>query len=364
MGKPRESVSAGAHRPPGGAPALDAPLTAADTQATWLSVVRCAAESRRILLVLHVRPDGDSVGCSLAVARCLRSLGKQAAVVCADPIPANLRFLAAAEECVRPEQATGPFDLALFLDCADLERIGVARRLLEGIPHLINIDHHPSNRRYGDINFIDPAAGACGELALRLIDDLGGGLDPRTATALFAALATDTGSFRYANTSAHTLALAARLRAAGADTALIGREVWESRSLAALRLLGRALGHLGVDAGGELAWISLTAEDLAAVAGGPGDSEGLVDYPRSLRGVEVAALFVAEVPGEVRVSLRSHQRVDVSALAGRFGGGGHARAAGCTVAGELADVRARVLAAARLALGGASAPGGQAAGGR
>jgi len=343
---------------PGGASAA----TGAD--GAWTELVREVAAAQRLLLVLHVRPDGDSVGCSLAVARCLRSMGKQAVVVCPDPIPANLRFLDPDQECVPPDQVSGRFDLALFLDCAGLDRIGAARSLLEGIPRIVNVDHHPSNSRYGDVNYIEPRAGACGQLALGLIDAIGGVLDARTATALYAALATDTGSFRYENTTVATLEMAARLREAGADAVLIGREVWESRSLASLRLVARALDHLGVDAGGELAWVSLTADDLTATACESADTEGLVDYPRSLRGVEVAALFVAERPDEVRVSLRSHRRVDVSTLAGQFGGGGHSRAAGCTVEGDLPEVRARILAAARLALGASACPAGEVAGAR
>lgn len=328
----------------------------------WNQIVRAVQAAQRLLLVLHVRPDGDSVGCSLAVARCLRTLGKQAVVVCPDPIPANLRFLDPDAECVPPDQVSGGFDLALFLDCAGLDRIGAARALLPGIPAVVNIDHHPSNDRYGDLNFIDARAGACGQLALALIDNLGGTLDPRMATALYAALATDTGSFRYENTTVATLEMAARLREAGADAVLIGREVWESRSLASLRLVARALENLGVDAGGELAWVSLSGDDLRETACESADTEGLVDYPRSLRGVEVAALFVADRPGEVRVSLRSHRRVDVSALAAQFGGGGHARAAGCTVRGELPEVRTRLLAAARLILSGATPVSGAAGG--
>lgn len=304
--------------------------------------------ARSVLLVLHVRPDGDSIGSSLAVARCLRTLGKRATVVCPDALPENLRFLDPGGECVPPETATGPFDLGLFLDCSDLERIGAARPVLAEVGRLVNVDHHASNARYGDIAYVDPRVGACGELALRLIDALGVPLDPGVATALYTALATDTGSFRFENTTAETLELAARLRRAGADTARIGREVWDSRSLAALRLIGAALAHLGVDPDGRLAWVSLRAEELAGSA--PGDTEGLVDYPRSLRGVEVAALFIAEPSGEVRVSLRSQRRVDVSRLAGLFGGGGHARAAGCTVPGPLAAAQASVLAAARTAL--------------
>ena len=313
-------------------------------------MVSLVAAARRVLLVLHVRPDGDSVGCSLALSRCLRGLGKEAVVVRPDPVPDNLTFLDPDNECLPPASVTGDFDLALFFDCADLDRIGDARPLLARVPRLVNVDHHLSNRSYGDLNYIDPRAGACAELALQLIDDLGYPLDPRTATALFTALATDTGSFRYGNTTVATLAMAARLRSAGADLPLIGREVWASRGLGALRLIGRALDSLGVDSGAELAWVAVTEEDLAATGCSSADTEGLVDYPRSLRGVEVSLLFVADQPGFVRVSLRSHSRVDVSALAARFGGGGHARAAGCMLSGSLSTVRDAVLDAARQAL--------------
>ena len=310
------------------------------------------------MLVLHVRPDGDSVGSSLALARCLRQLGKHPTVVRPEPIPDNLVFLDPDHVCVPAASATGPFDLGLFLDCADLDRLGDAQVLVPGLPRVVNIDHHPSNRRYGHLNYVDADAAACAEIALRLIDDLGGALEPPMATALYAALATDTGSFRFTSTSARTLNMAARLRAQGADLDLIAREIWENRSLSAVRLLALALTTLEVDPSGELAWLSVTADQLAHAGADASATEGLVDYARTLRGVQMALLFTASHPGETRVSLRSKGRVDVARLAGQFGGGGHARAAGCTVAGALPEVRARVLAAAAQAL--AQARGGAA----
>jgi phosphoesterase RecJ-like protein len=316
----------------------------------WRKIVEAVAGCRAPLLVLHVRPDGDSVGSSLAVAHCLRGLGKRPTVVAPEPVPPSLAFLDPEGECVPPEKAEGPFDLGLFLDCADLERTGAARALVRSLPRLVNIDHHPSNARYGDLNYVDPGAAACAEIALRLLDALGCTLDARAATQLYAALATDTGSFRFPSTTPATLHMAARLRAAGADLERISREVWENRSLPTLRLLGLALQTLAVDEGGELAWITVSPEHLAAAGADPASTEGLVDYPRSLRGVEVAVLFTWTGGDEVRVSLRSKERVDVSALAQRFGGGGHARAAGCVLHGPLPEVQQRVLAAARAAL--------------
>ena len=316
----------------------------------WSEVVARVARSRSVLLVLHVHPDGDSVGCSLAMARCLRALGKRAQVVAPDPLPANLRFLDPDGLCVPPAAARGPFDLGLFLDCADLERIGSAQALVPNLPEIVNIDHHTSNRRYGTLNFIDGGAGACGEVVARLIDDLGWQPDPEAATALFTALSTDTGSFRYENTRPDTLRLAARLVEGGADVPRISREVWDSRSLAAIHVLSLALPTLRVEGGGQVASLVLSREMMAAAGAAAGDQEGLVDYPRSLRGVEVAMVCVEDAQGTVRVSLRSNRRVDVSTLAARFGGGGHVRAAGCTVTGGLEEVRGTVVAAAVEAL--------------
>jgi phosphoesterase RecJ-like protein len=316
----------------------------------WPAVLQAVRGAPRILLSLHVRPDGDSVGSSVAVARALTALGHRAAVAAPDPVPAMLRFLDPEGACVPPAAAAGPWDLALLLDCADLERLGQAAPLVRAAPAVVNIDHHASNTRYGTWNLVDERRGACAELALELIDRLGAPLDPGMATALFAALATDTGSFRYPATTAETLGAAARVRAVGADLDTICREIWEHRSLASLRVLASALATLTVEAGGRLAWVAVTPEALASGGGDPEATEGLVDYPRTVPGVEVAAVFVAEGPEETRVSLRSRGSVDVSALCARFGGGGHPRAAGCTVRGAPVEARERVLAALRAAL--------------
>lgn len=330
-------------------------VAGAGDAAAWSAVVRSVRDARSLLLVLHVRPDGDSLGCAVALARSLGQAGKRVAVACPDHVPASLAFLDPDGLCRPPACVRGRFDVALFLDCADLERVGDAKPLLRRVGALVNVDHHPSNTRFGDVNLIDARAAACGEIAYRLLKELRAPLDAATATALYAALATDTGSFRFENTTAHTLAAAAELMALGADAARVGREVWGSRSPAALRLLRAALGTLGTEAAGRIAWMSLTPSMLRRAGAAAGDAEGLVDYPRSLRGVEVALLFVADTPSEVRVNVRTRAAVDAAALAARFGGGGHARAAGCTLRGSLAAARRRVLAAAREMLAAAAA---------
>ncbi len=317
----------------------------------------CLRRGQRFALMLHVRPDGDSIGSSLALGLALRRLGKTAVLVRADDLPANLLFLPGIEEFVHYSEVGGEFDAAVFLDCGDLDRIGPAKILVERARRLVNIDHHPSNQRFGDVNVIEPRAAAAGEVAHALIRELGVSLDFPIACALYVALITDTGSFRYENTSAATHEIAAELLRAGVKPAEVARAVWEDRSLSSLRLLQAALAALEVSGDGRLAWTTLTREDFQRAGAHSLESEGIVNYPRTLRGVEIAALFLEEAPGEVKVSLRSNRRVDVSLIASHFGGGGHARAAGCTIRAPLAEARELVLARAREALGGGRAAG-------
>jgi phosphoesterase RecJ-like protein len=319
--------------------------TPAGERAALLQRLRAAA---RVLLVLHVRPDGDSIGSTLAMAAALRRLGKEAVVIAPDPIPPNLAFLPGADGVLAPGATAGSFDVALFLDCAALDRIGAATADVARARTIVNVDHHPSNQRYGDLNYIEPNAAACGEVTYELIRDLGVALDAEMAVALYTAVVTDTGSFRYEQVSPRTHEIAADLLRHGVKAAEVAREVWENRSLGSLRLEAAALATLQQE--GELAWLSVTPEMIAASGAAAHDTEGLVNLARTLAGVELALMFVAEGPEEVRVSLRSNRRVDVSALAAGFGGGGHARAAGCTLRAPLAAAQERVLAAARAAL--------------
>ncbi len=311
-------------------------------------IVERLGAASRVLLVLHVRPDGDSIGSTLAMARALRVLGKAAEVVAPDPIPPNLAFVPGADRVVGAGATRGSFDTALFLDCASLDRIGGATADLERAGPILNVDHHSSNQRYGAVNYIEPHAAACGEVTYDLIRALGVALDPEIAMGLYVAIVTDTGSFRYQSVTARTHRIAAQLLGLGVRPAEVGRQVWDSRTLASVRLEAAALTTLVQE--GELAWMDVTPPMLAESGAAAYETEGLVNLPRSLEGVEVAVLFSDEGRGEVRVSLRSARRVDVSAIAVRLGGGGHARAAGCTLRMSLAQAHDAVLTAARAAL--------------
>lgn len=322
-------------------------------------IVAALREGERFLVPLHVRPDGDSIGSSLALAGALQKMGKTALVVRADDLPANLSFLPGVDRVVHWEEvmgAPGRYDAAILIDCGDIERVGPSADLFKRVDRIINIDHHVSNTRYGGLNLIDPRAAAAAEVVFDLIREMEVEIDYPIAVALYAAIVTDTGSFRYESTAPRTHEITAVLLKLGIKPGEVSRQIWDNQSLAALRLAERALGSLQVDAGGGLAWVSLSRADFVHAGADDLESEGIVNYPRQIRGVEVAVLFIEERepgsdhPGEVKVSLRSNQSVDVSRIAGLFGGGGHARAAGCTVPGGLDEARELVLPPVREAL--------------
>lgn len=308
---------------------------------------------RSFALLLHVRPDGDSVGSSLALGLGLKKLGKEVLFLRADEMPENLRFLleASGEDFLFWEEARGRFfDVAVCLDCSDPRRVGPAEEILGLARTVVNIDHHLSNARFGDVSWVDPGASAAGEMVFRLLKELRVRLDYPIALAIYTSLVTDTGSFRYENTSPEAHLLAGELIGLGVRPEEVARKIWEEKPLSSFRLLCRALERMEVLEKGRVALIALSREDYEDTGAGPWESEGVVNYGRMVRGVEAAFLLSEEESGEVRVSIRTRAPLDASRLAARLGGGGHARAAGCTLPGSLSGVRARVLEAVREAL--------------
>lgn len=304
---------------------------------------------RRPLLSGHIMPDGDSVGSTLALARMLELLGQQVTAVCPDPVPAIYRFLPGAEFMVEGEYLKDSgFDGIVLLDCSDPERVGphVASYLDKGDRMVINIDHHISTPPYGNLNYIDPKAAAVGEIIYDLSFVLEVPITLDIATCLYTAIVTDTGSFRYESTTSGTLRRAAHLVDTGVSPSDINTLIYEERPLSSIKLLHAALGSLRLSPSGRVAWMSLTSAMEKDLNASGDDAEGIINYARMIEGVEIAILFRQVEPGAFKVGFRSKRFADVSALAQVFGGGGHPRASGCMMSGDLADIERAVVEAA------------------
>jgi phosphoesterase RecJ-like protein len=295
---------------------------------------------RRVVVTSHMRPDGDSIGSSLALAWALRELGTDARVVHHDGPPLQLAEFPGVLDVEIGDTVPAGTEAVVVLECGDLGRTG-----LSGIDRLpvINIDHHPGNTGYGDVHWFDGTAAALGEMVFEIITELGVPLTPDMATQLFVAIVTDTGSFRYPGVSPRTFAICARLLEVGADPVSVARQLFDSHSLGRLRLQGAVLRTLEVDAGGRLAMLTLTDETLTTSGGSPEETDGLINLPLSVKAIQAAVFFKEAEGGRWRVSLRSKGDIDVGRVARSFAGGGHKNASGCTLEGPLESVRARVL---------------------
>ncbi|MDQ7829819.1 MAG: DHHA1 domain-containing protein [Armatimonadota bacterium] len=322
------------------------------------AIARALRAARRVLLVAHVDPDGDTLGGTLALALALRDLGVEAVVGSPGGVPPVFAFLPGAGEVVTALPDEARFDVAVAMECGTLERCGAFAAHVSRTPLVVVIDHHESAVPFGHLNDIDPQAAAVGEMVAALLETLEVPLTPPVATALLTAVATDTGVFRFPTVRPATLRLAARLLEAGAPLDRIVREVYENRTPAAARLLGLALARMVVTLDGAVAYTVVT-DALRREGGAEGEETvGVIGLLRAVRGVRLAALF-EETDAGVRVSLRSRDGVRSHAIAARFGGGGHPGAAGCLLPGPLPEAVARVLEAAaeevRLAALGAGA---------
>jgi len=302
----------------------------------------------RALMLGHVHPDADVLGTLLAIGEALQARGWDVTAGGPHPAPDALSFLPGVERYQVLKTLEGDLDVVVLTDCPNPDRteglIDEARRAARLI---VNVDHHPDNRRYGTVNWIDVEAAATGEMVYRLLSALGVTLTPSIATNLFTAVHTDTGSFRYSNVTPDTFRIAAALTAAGARPDVVSSALYERRAPDALRLLGESLARVRVSEDGRVAWLALAA---GAVPERFIESEELVNYPRSIATVRVACLLRELGGGRVKVSLRGKGDVDVNRIAAAFGGGGHANAAGCTIAGPLDAVTRRVLDAVGAAL--------------
>jgi len=304
--------------------------------------------ARRIALVSHRDPDPDTIGSALALGLGLESLGKQVSWHCADPVPEQQRFLHGSDRFTQ-EPPPEDVDLVVTVDFGSVDR---AKFALPSRPKLVNIDHHASNDHFGAANLVDVTAAASAELVSRVIDALGIKWTPAMATAALVGIMTDTGSFQFPSTDARSLERAARLRESGADLQAITYNIFRNKRFEALKLWGFAFARLIREQGGQLVWTEIRAGDIERAEARDEDISGLVEQIARSSGMRVALLF-NEQRDSVKVSCRTSQwepSVDASALMARFGGGGHVRASGALIQGDLAEIRDRVLDAARAAL--------------
>ncbi|WP_138493935.1 DHH family phosphoesterase [Paenibacillus pinistramenti] len=294
------------------------------------SAVDYIKEHDDFLIVSHVQPDGDAVSSTLAVGWLLSCLGKKYTMVNEGPIPRRMSYLWNADQIVdlssTPLERTYKF--VICVDCADFKRVGRTKEYFAEDAVLLNIDHHPTNDAYGSINLIIPHAAATAEILFDLIACAGVELDKESATALYTGMLTDTGGFRYSNTSPKVMAAASKLLEFGIDGPWISEHLLEQMTYPQMRILSIALNKLQLTEDGKIAWVIITDEDMREAGAIHEDLEGIVNYPRNITGVEVGMLFKVIHDQAVKVSMRSAGKVDVADVAQSFGGGGHVRAAG------------------------------------
>lgn len=293
-------------------------------------------EYHSYLLVAHQSPDGDTLGSCLALQQALEAKGKTVTVACADGVPERLRFLTGAERVIT-DVASKDYEAVVFVDCADHKRVGALMEACERIPHQFCIDHHMTNPKTSkDGDWVENRA-ACGEMILALTEELCVPMTKSLAECLFTAIATDSGNFAYSNTTPETFRSAARLLECGIDLPELNRKLFRTVPIRKSRLIAHVLSAVELLRDGTIGIVAVSREDLMRCGATEEDCEGLIDHIRDIETVEAACTLRDSIDGSIRVSLRAKRDFDVSAVAVSFGGGGHRRAAGCTLNMPLED---------------------------
>ena len=290
-----------------------------------------------ILITSHKDPDGDSIGSQLALAEYLEGKGKICRVINQGELPSKYRFLDPSRKiqninsAKNAEEQKVTSDLVMVLDCTSLERIGEAVKTIPPGITMINIDHHPDNEGFGALNYIDEAASAVGEIIFQFLKSSHFALSPLAATLLYAAILTDTGRFKFSNTTPQCLKVCAELIEAGADPRYLTNQLYFNHSLSFLKLLGSVLSRPQILMEGKICVMTIKQDHLLELGVDPSELEGVVDYTLYVKGVEIGLLFTEKENRKTKVNIRSQNAFDVSRIARIFGGGGHRNAAGCTL---------------------------------
>jgi len=309
-------------------------------------IIELVEKSKRILITSHLDPDGDSIGSQLVLKGWLKNLTKEVRIINQGNIPPKYLFLDE-ERAIEDFNSTlfeaGEADLVFVLECPNLKRTGKVKELIGEGNRIINIDHHPDNSIFGDLNYIDTQASALGEIIYELIAYTGYRLNKETATQLYAAILTDTGRFRFSNTTPRALRICAELVGQGANPKEINNQIYYNNSESALRLLGFTLQNLETFGKGKISFMVIDQKSLKDFEATVEDTESFVNYSLFLKGAEVGVLFRQKSKSLTKVSLRSQNSFDVSSLARIFGGGGHRNAAGCTLNQDLNSAKELIL---------------------
>ena len=324
-------------------------ITESRPDASFEQIGEVLRNHQSFVLLSHVRPDGDAIGSQLALGFSLLALGKSVRMINEDGLPENLAFLKGSERIESPPAVPLDVEVAIALDTATKPRLGdAALHAASQAKIWLNIDHHISNPKYGDLNLIDATSPATGEILYDLITALDLPLPEETRDAIYVAVSTDTGSFQYPSTTARTYEMAADLVRRGLDVGTINSRTYDDHPYRRLELMRALLNTLERSDDGVVAHWELRDDVRLQLSLRPEDSEGLIDVIRAIRGVRLAVFFEELPDGKVRVSMRSKDRaLDVCQIATRFGGGGHALAAGIRRKGPLHEAKARVLEAIR-----------------
>lgn len=312
-------------------------------------VIACIKRNKRFLITSHTNLEGDALGSELAFYRLLKKLGKTATIINEDSLPYGYDFLPHKFNIKKFKENLKKqirFDCLVVLDCSDLSRTGQVYKINTRAKPILNIDHHISNERFGDINWVEPDTSGCCEMIYKLYKKLNLSLDRKTALFLYAGILTDTGSFRYSNTTSFTHKVVAELLKYNLNVVEIYKNIYENIPFKDVKLLVRILPNIRLVEKGRIAWFQIKRNMLRNKKLSFDLTEALLGFARSIKDIEVAVLFKENlgVKDEIRVNLRSQGRIDVNKIAAYFGGGGHRTASAATVKGKIEQVRRKVLA--------------------
>jgi len=317
---------------------------------SYQQVSRVLKENKTFGIISHVQPDGDSIGSMFALARALISMGKEVEVYTRDPVPLKYCFLIPEGLQVKDVKSVAPAEILIVLDCSDFSRTGLSSEAWECFSRVVNLDHHVTNVYFGHLNLVEGEASATGEILFRLLSREGFPLNVDIAESLYVAIITDTGSFKYENTSSRTHRVTADLIEYGVDYAGISQRIFDEHPLPYMLLLSRTLSTLELYRQ-KIACLTINEEMRLQCGAFMEDLDGIVNYAKNIEGVEIGILIYINGNGEMKVGLRSKE-ADVSKLAEKFQGGGHHRAAGFRINGDYAEAKEKIIKASLEFIGG------------